>query len=64
MGKHSKWFRYVDDVLVIMPKSVHVENKSKRLDGVNVSTVELRVEVDNKISFLDTLIHRNENKSA
>lgn len=60
MGRNFKWFRYVDDVLVVIPKSVNVENKLRRLNGVNTFiqfTVEL--EVDNKIPFLDTVIHRN-----
>ena len=62
MGRNSEWFRYVDDVLVVVPRNVNIENKLRMLNRVNEYiqfTVEL--EVDNKLPFLDTVIHRCDN---
>ena len=61
MGRGAKWFRYVDDVLVILPKNTNIDNKLRRLNDVN-SDIQFAVEIEeeNQIPFLDTLLHRRD----
>ncbi|XP_076032989.1 uncharacterized protein LOC143020453 [Oratosquilla oratoria] len=35
IGRGSKWFRYVDDILVIMPEESNTNNKLRMLNDVN-----------------------------
>ena len=62
MGRGSHWYRYVDDVLVIMPHNTRVNDKLSRLNRVD-SNIEFTVELeeDGKLPFLDTIIHRIDN---
>ena len=65
MGRGSEWFHYVDDVLVVMPEGVNTDNKLRMLNGVDEHiqfTVEL--EVDKKLPFLDTIIHRGDESAS
>ncbi|XP_076059672.1 uncharacterized protein LOC143036309 [Oratosquilla oratoria] len=64
IGRGSKWFRYVDDILVIMPEESNINNKLRMLNDVNEHiqfTVEM--EMEGKLSFLDTLIHREDSSA-
>ena len=59
MGRGANWFRYVDDVLVIMPKNINVENKLMMLNSVNeYIQFTTEQETGNKFPFLDTVVHR------
>ena len=60
MGRGANWFRYLNNVLVIMPKNVNVENKLRMLNAVNryiQYTVEQ--ETGNKFPFLDTVVQNS-----
>ena len=59
IGRDAKWYRYVDDVLVIVPQNTDVDNKLRRLNEVN-KDIQFTVENEenNELSFLDVLIHR------
>ena len=59
---NSKWFRYVDDVLMITSYRTNTENLKDRLNQVNQNiqfTVE--EEINGELPFLDTLIIRSGN---
>ena len=61
IGRHSTWLRYVDDVLVIVPRRSCLHHTLTRLNSVHEKiqfTVE--EEEDQKLPFLDTLIHRGD----
>ena len=61
IGKGSNWYRYVDDILVIVPKNTNLENKLRMLNTVNTSIqFTIENEVNGKIPFLDTLITRSD----
>ena len=62
IGRGSQWYRYVDDVLVIVPKNTNLNNKLRRLNSIN-DNIEftLEEETNSEISFLDTVIHRQGN---
>ena len=60
MKRGANWSRCVDDVLVIMPKNINVENKLRMLNAVN-EYIFLERETKNKLPFLDTVVHRVEN---
>ena len=58
MGDDSSWFRYVDDVLVIMPTNTDVKDKLRRLNKVN-KYIQFTVEeeVNNALPFLFIIFH-------
>ncbi|XP_076042035.1 uncharacterized protein LOC143025939 [Oratosquilla oratoria] len=59
MGRGTTWLRYVDEIIVAIPKGTSVENKLRRLNTVNKDiqfTVEL--EKEGKLPFLYTLLYR------
>ena len=60
MGTGCTWLRYVDDVLVVVPKDVCLDEKLLRLNEVNPK-IQFTVENENerKIPFLDTLLMRS-----
>ena len=61
MGRGSHWYRYVDDVLVIMPSNANVNNKLRRLNMVNENIqFTIEEEANNQLPFLDTIIYRRE----
>ena len=61
MGRGSTWYRYVDDVLGVVPKNANIDNKLRMLNTVN-DNIQFTVEHEEecKLAFLDTLIHRGE----
>ncbi|XP_045137175.1 uncharacterized protein LOC123519735 [Portunus trituberculatus] len=64
MGSESLWFRYVDDIIVIMPTDTNVNDKLCKLNEVNEHiqfTVE--EEVNGVLPFLDTVIHRKNERA-
>lgn len=61
MGSDSLWLRYVDDVLVIVPKTTDLEQKLRQLNEVNEKVqFTIEKEKDGQIPFLDTCIIRKE----
>ena len=59
IGRNSTWVRYIDDILVIIPKSTNVENKLRLLNNVN-NKIQFTVEkeINQCIPFLDVVIKR------
>lgn len=59
IGRGASWFRYMDDILVVVPKETNLENKLRMLNNVH-SDIQftLEEEIDNKLPFLDTVIWR------
>ena len=57
------WFRYVDDILVVFKKNLNIDNF---LDVINNLVPSIKftteIEVNGKIPFLDTLVHRSSNE--
>ena len=55
------WFRYVDDILVVLPGGIDVNQLLNGLNG-RVPSIKftLECEKDNCLSFLDVLIHRED----
>ncbi|XP_063871036.1 uncharacterized protein LOC135106189 [Scylla paramamosain] len=61
MSRGSTWLRYVDDVLVIVPKGTNINNKLTLLNKVHKDTqFTVEEEQDNRLPFLDTVIWREE----
>lgn len=59
LGRNSTWMRYIDDVLVVIPKRTNVENKLRLLNEVhNKIQFTVEKEVDGSIPFLDVMIKR------
>ncbi|XP_076062501.1 uncharacterized protein LOC143037827 [Oratosquilla oratoria] len=59
MERGCEWFYYVNDVLVVLLEGSNVDNKLRMINSVDENiqfTVEL--EVDHKLPFFDTKIHR------
>lgn len=61
MGRSATWYRYVDDVIVIVPKTTNINNKLRMLNNVN-SNIQFTIEEekDGKLPFLDTMIWRSD----
>ncbi|XP_069977552.1 uncharacterized protein [Penaeus vannamei] len=58
IARHSSWLRYVDDVLVIVPRRSFLHHTLTRLNPVQEKIrFSVEEEVDQKLPFLDTLIH-------
>ena len=59
MGRRTDWFRFVDDILAIVPRNTNISSKMRRLNAVD-KDIQFTVEheVENKLPFLDTLIWR------
>ena len=59
MGNECTWLRYVDDVLVVVPEDVCLDEKLRNLNQVE-EKIQFTIERENdrKIPFLDTLIMR------
>lgn len=59
MGKNVKWLRYVDDVLVIAPKTMDLDTKMTALNKVDMNIqFTMEMEKDGELPFLDLLIKR------
>jgi len=63
MGSGSIWMRYVDDVLVVIPKDTDLDEKLTMLNAVN-ENVQFTIETERNdtIPFLDTCIVKAENR--
>ena len=64
MSRRCEWFRYMDNVLVIVLKNTNLENKLRMLNQVYeyiLFTVEM--EMGEKIPFFDTEIYRVDNEA-
>ena len=61
MGKDVIWARYVDDVLVVVPKSMNLSEKLDELNSVDTKIqFTLEKESQGMIAFLDTQIIRGD----
>ena len=63
LPRTATYLRYIDDVLLLYPRRTKLEELVNKLNNVEPSikfTYEL--ENDNKLPFLDTLLHRNNDK--
>ena len=61
MGQEVIWVRYVDDVLVVVPKSLDLDSKLNELNSVNEKIqFTLEKEDQGSIGFLDTMLIRND----
>ena len=59
----SIWLRYVDDVLVVVPKNMDLEDKLRQMNSVNEKiqfTIEM--EQNGQLPFLDTCIMKSESR--
>ena len=61
MGEDVIWLRYVDDILVVAPQTMNLDNKLNELNSVD-SNIQFTIEKENggTIPFLDTEIVRKE----
>lgn len=57
------WFRYVDDILVVFKKNLNIDNFLNVINNI-VPSIKFTIEneVNCKIPFLDTVIHRSTNE--
>ena len=61
IGHHNTWLRYVDDILVIVPRRTDLHDTLNRLNTVNPSIqFTLEIEQDGRLPFLDVLIMRQD----
>ena len=59
MGNNVVWVRYVDDILVVVPKEMNLDEKLAKLNSVDDKIqFTLEKENDGTIAFLDTVIMR------
>ena len=59
VGRNAVWLRYVDEVLAVVPTRTDLQDLCRRLNTVH-TTIQFTVEVeqDDRLPFLDTVIHR------
>ncbi|XP_076029325.1 uncharacterized protein LOC143018096 [Oratosquilla oratoria] len=57
IGRGSKWFRYVDDILVMMPEESNINNKLRMLNAVN-EHIQFTVEMEMERASLPGYTHR------
>ena len=63
MGPETLWMRYIDDVLIVIPRDMNLEEKVRNLNDVdakNQFTVEKKA--NSSLPFLDTFIFREGQK--
>ena len=56
------WYRYVDDVFAIVKKGTEQQILAFLNSQNDAIKFTMEVEIDNKISFLDLMLERNDNK--
>ena len=63
IGCHNIWLRYVDDVLVIVPRRTNLQDTLTRLNDIH-PTIQftLEMETDNRLPFLDVMIIRHDSQ--
>ena len=61
LGEGAHWYRYVDDILAIIPETADTDEILRRLNNVN-NRIQFTVEneLEKKLPFLDTLIRRRD----
>ena len=60
VGEHSTWLRYVDDVFLVTNQRNNLDEMLEKLNSVNPKIqFTLEREKDQKLAFLDTLVHRD-----
>ena len=59
LGRNCSWLRYVDDILVVVPVNVNIDNKLRMLNNVH-SDIHFTVEEEREgiLPFLDTVIRK------
>lgn len=64
MGANVTWFRYVDDVFVLVPEEMNLNEKLKKLNDVE-KKIQFTLETENDASlpFLDILIMKRESSA-
>ena len=61
MGEDTTWFRYVDDVLIIAPQNMNLDEKLEKLNEVHENIkFTLEEEEDQMLNFLDITIIRTD----
>ena len=63
IGNHVTWLRYVDDILVILPRRTDINTLLNRLNTIH-NNIKFTIEeenTENSLPFLDTIIHRYDN---
>ena len=62
LGTETIWYRYIDDVLVIVPQETHLKVKLEQLNAVE-RRIQFTLEVENEgsLPFLDIMIVKSEN---
>ncbi|XP_069985541.1 uncharacterized protein [Penaeus vannamei] len=61
IGRHSIWLRYIDDVLIIVPRRSCLHPMLTRLNSFREKILFTVEEEDQKFPFLDSLINRGDN---
>ena len=60
MGQETAWLRYVDDVLIVTPDDIDVEDKLQRLNAIEPKIqFSIEKETAGQLPFLDVVIIRN-----
>ncbi|XP_043197909.1 uncharacterized protein LOC122368238 [Amphibalanus amphitrite] len=63
IGSDSTWIRYVDDVLVVVPKNMNLEDKLQDLNEVHEKIqFTIEKEENDELHFLDTCIIKSESR--
>ena len=59
MGPETLWMRYIDDVLVVIPRDMNIEDKVQELNTVDAKIqFTVKKEAGGRLPFLDTFILR------
>lgn len=65
IGQNITWLRYVDDTLVIIPRRMKPETLLQKINEVHpIIKFTMEKEVNDTIPFLDTKIHRGEERAT
>ena len=60
MGQETVWLRYVDDVIIVCPEEMKLEEKLQSLNNVDAQIhLTVKDEINGELPFLDTFIIRD-----